>query len=117
MYWSALPVRANPTTIVNNVPFLLPRQFPEAHECKAVQATAFALMVYIQNNYFADSRPIMRWLQTMRNFNGGFSASQVRLGTLTFVVMCGGTVAGGSGFQARELGIVSCAACPTFQRG
>ena len=77
MYWSAEPVKANPTTIVNNVPFMLPREFPSAHECKAVQATAFALLVYIQNNRFTDSRPIMLWLQTMRNYDGGFATSQV----------------------------------------
>ena len=77
LYWSAQPVKTNPTEIINTVPQMSPREFPSAHECKAVQATAFALMVYIQNNRFTDSRPIMLWLQTMRNYDGGFATSQV----------------------------------------
>ena len=39
---------------------------------------AYALMVYIRNNWFKSSVPIMKWLQTMRNTDNGFCSTQVR---------------------------------------
>ena len=43
-----------------------------------VHVLAYALLVYIRNNWFVKSVPIMKWLQTMRNTDGGFGSTQVR---------------------------------------
>ena len=75
-YWSRDEIPRNPTRIDENIPYLFPREvWP--HEGSAVQATGYGLMVYLINNRLADSVPIMKWLQTMRNSIGGFASTRV----------------------------------------
>ena len=38
----------------------------------------YALMLYVWNDWYTEAIPIMRWLQTMRNVDGGFGSTQVR---------------------------------------
>ena len=55
---------------------LQPRE-PQAFEGSAVEATGYALMTYILNNRMREAEPIMRWLQTQRNVEGGFASTRV----------------------------------------
>ena len=75
-YWSAKPIPENPTRIHNTVPFVYPRLIYPT-EARAIEATSYALIVYLRNNLFTESKPIMKWLQTMRNYISGFSATRV----------------------------------------
>ena len=77
VYWSPEKIDGNPVEFINAVPYLYPRAMPPPYQAKAVQATAYGLMVYLRNNWFSASEPIMKWLQTQRDHMGGFSASQV----------------------------------------
>ncbi|KAI0217799.1 Alpha-2-macroglobulin-P [Lamellibrachia satsuma] len=74
-YWSAKPIPENPTRIHNTVPFVYPRLIYPT-EARAIEATSYALIVYLRNNLFTESKPIMKWLQTMRNYISGFSATR-----------------------------------------
>ncbi len=47
------------------------------NEAQAVEATSYALMIYLRKNRFKESLTIMRWLQTMRNTIGGFGSTHV----------------------------------------
>ena len=78
-YWSDKPIKANPTKIINTVPIMQARPTSPVYHAFAVHATAFALLVYLRNNWVDEALPIMKWLQTQRNFNGGFSAPEVRM--------------------------------------
>ena len=83
VYWSDKPVKINPTKIINTVPIMQARPTSPVYHAFAVHATAFALLVYLRNNWVVEARPVMKWLQTQRNFNGGFSAPEVRRGRVT----------------------------------
>ena len=85
-------------TTLNNIKYLQPRLYPTEYDTAAVQATAYALLVYIQNNLFVESKSIMLWLQTMRNVNNGFEASQVRSIVVVGVVGVGVRGCGGNGY-------------------
>ena len=63
---------------MQTVPYLQPRDFPTPHSATAVQATAYALLVYLRNDWFREAQPIMSWLQTQRDTPSGFISSQVR---------------------------------------
>ncbi|KAI0207911.1 Complement C3 [Lamellibrachia satsuma] len=76
VYWSDQPVETNPTRIINTIPYRLPRDSPPLYQSKAVEGTAYALMVYLHNNYQTEAMPIMKWLQTQRNFEAGFDGTQ-----------------------------------------
>ena len=76
VYWSPSPISEIRRETFNNVPFLHPRQ-DQTNDSVAVQATAYALLAYLRNNWYHDAIPIMKWLQTMRNTDGGFSSTQV----------------------------------------
>ena len=69
---------SNPTRIVNTVPYQLPRDTPMLFQSRAVEGTAYALMLYLRNNRLRDAVSIMKWLQTQRNYEGGFDSPQVR---------------------------------------
>ncbi|KAK2155359.1 hypothetical protein LSH36_242g07003 [Paralvinella palmiformis] len=43
---------------------------------KAIHGTAFALEVFLMNNYLEESVPIMKWLQTQRFYEQGFHGTQ-----------------------------------------
>ena len=44
----------------------------------AVTATSYGLMLYLDQNRYEESIPIMKWLQTQRNGMMKFSSTQVR---------------------------------------
>ena len=75
VYWSYIPIPENPIKILNGIYYLLPR---DAHpdEGRAIQATAYGLLVYLRNNKFEESIPIMKFLQTQRNTDSGFASTQ-----------------------------------------
>ena len=83
MYWSAEKIEPNPVEFINAVPYQKPRKTPPPHQAKAVQATAYALIVYLRNNRFGEAEPIMKWINTQRNHIGGFAASTASLNSLT----------------------------------
>lgn len=78
MYWSPEVIPPNPTEIVNTVPIQHPKPLALPHESKAIEATSYALMVYLMNNWYAESVPIMNWLQTRRSSHSGFDGVRVR---------------------------------------
>ncbi|KAK2182230.1 hypothetical protein NP493_362g02042 [Ridgeia piscesae] len=87
-YWSSMPIPINPTRIHNTVPFLYPRViYP--FEAKAIEATSYGLILYLREGRLEDSRPIMKWLQTMRNYVGGFSATRDSLVALQALAVYG----------------------------
>ncbi|ESO98375.1 hypothetical protein LOTGIDRAFT_231429 [Lottia gigantea] len=76
IYFADQKIQKNPTTIINTVRFLLPRQ-ELMNEGYAVQSTAYALMAHIKHSTVKYERDgMMRWLQTMRNSIGGFASTQ-----------------------------------------
>ena len=76
-YWSRQRIEPNEVSHIHTVLFLKPRRLTLQSEASAIQATAYALLVYIQNDLFVEAKPIMLWLQGMRNFQSGFEASLV----------------------------------------
>ena len=76
IYWSAEPIPPNSVNISNGHYYLYPRQ-GQPHEARAIQASAYGLMVYLLNNKYQESIPIMKFLQTQRNTDGGFASTQV----------------------------------------
>lgn len=73
----------NPSDFINTVRYLLPRT-ELMNDGYAVQSTAYALMAHIQHNGMGidtDTKiqrdSMMRWLNYMRNFIGGFASTQV----------------------------------------
>ena len=77
-----------PTRIVQNVQYLHPRELPTPYSARAVQATAYALLLYMRKDLFEDAQPIMRWLQTQRDTPSGFVALQVSLATVLAIDKC-----------------------------
>lgn len=75
----------NPSDFINTVRYLLPRT-ELMNDGYAVQSTAYALMAHIQHNGMGldtetkiQRDSMMRWLNYMRNFIGGFASTQVRI--------------------------------------
>lgn len=77
VYWSPEPVISADVLYQNQRPFILPR-LPGKYDAVAVEATAYALLVYIRYNGFLQDR-IVRWLNTMRTTDCAFISSQVPL--------------------------------------
>lgn len=44
-----------------------------------IETTAYALLTYIALGHHAQGLPIVKWLVSQRNPQGGFSSTQVRL--------------------------------------
>lgn len=44
-----------------------------------VEITAYALLTLVNNNQITDGLPIMKWLLSQQNENGGFQSTQVRM--------------------------------------
>lgn len=42
-----------------------------------VEMTAYALLTYLQKGLLEDGMPIMRWLVSQQNDEGGFASTQV----------------------------------------
>lgn len=43
-----------------------------------VEMTAYAMLTYLRRNMINDALPIMKWLVSQRNADGGFASTQVR---------------------------------------
>ena len=72
IYWSQNPVPVNGIMYENNRPFILPRQ-PSQHDARAVESTAYALMVRLARDGVGDfEERVVTWLNTMRMVEGGF---------------------------------------------
>jgi len=75
-------VPPNAQDLVNSIPRYWPR-LELMNDAYAVQSTAYALMAHININGTSTGMDrinrisMMRWLQTMRNYFGGFASSQV----------------------------------------
>ena len=50
VYWASVPIPPDPVEIVNTVPFQKPRPMPAEHSMTAIQATSYALLVYLLSN-------------------------------------------------------------------
>lgn len=74
VYWSPEPVVSAEILYQNQRPFILPR-LPGKYDAVAVEATAYALLVYIRYNGLLQDR-IVRWLNTMRTTDFAFISSQ-----------------------------------------
>ena len=75
VYWSPEPVVSAEILYQNQRPFILPR-LPGKYDAIAVEATAYALLVYIRYNGLLQDR-IVRWLNSMRSTDFAFVSSQV----------------------------------------
>lgn len=43
-----------------------------------VEMTSYVLLTYLQKNLVTDAIPLMKWLVTQRNSEGGFASTQVK---------------------------------------
>ena len=73
----------NPSDFVNTVRYLLPRT-ELRNDAYAVQSTAYAMMAHMKHNGTGvetatkiQRDSMMKWLNSMRNFIGGFASTQV----------------------------------------
>uniref|UniRef100_A0A0P5Q059 Macroglobulin complement-related protein n=1 Tax=Daphnia magna TaxID=35525 RepID=A0A0P5Q059_9CRUS len=72
VYWSREPVPSNPILYENQRPFLQPR-LPMHQDAVAVEATSYALLVYLARDGIGDLQErVVSWLNTMRMVDGGF---------------------------------------------
>ena len=76
MYWANEEIEPNPTKIVNTVHFMEPRG-DFINQEHANMATSYALMLYLANNEYEASKPIMKWLHTQHNDFMAWSSTQV----------------------------------------
>jgi CD109 antigen len=72
VYWSREPVPSNQILYENQRPFLQPR-LPMQQDAVAVEATSYALLVYLARDGIGDLQErVVTWLNTMRMVDGGF---------------------------------------------
>ena len=83
IYFSDTGMPENPSDFVNTVRYLLPRT-ELRNDAYAVQSTAYAMMAHMKHNGTGvetatkiQRDSMMKWLNSMRNFIGGFAATQV----------------------------------------
>ncbi|GFT53743.1 CD109 antigen [Nephila pilipes] len=74
VYWSPEPISSSEVLYQNQRPFTLPR-LPNKYDSIAVEATAYALLVYVRYNGVIIDQ-IVKWLNTMRTTDEGFLSSQ-----------------------------------------
>ncbi|XP_013794547.1 CD109 antigen-like [Limulus polyphemus] len=74
VYWSPEPIPPPEIVYQNQRPFIMPR-FPSKWDSVAVEATAYALMVYVRHGGIIQDQ-IVRWLNTMRRYDAGFISTQ-----------------------------------------
>jgi hypothetical protein len=79
VYWSPEKIAANPVEFINAIPYQKFRESSPPSQAKANQATGYALMVYLRNNWFRRSEPIMKWLNSQRNYFAAFDATTVSI--------------------------------------
>ncbi|XP_015919307.1 CD109 antigen [Parasteatoda tepidariorum] len=74
VYWSPDDIVSSEILYQNQRPFILPR-LPSKYDSVAVEATAYALLVYVRYNGIITDQ-IVKWLNTMRTTDEGFISSQ-----------------------------------------
>ncbi|XP_022256776.1 CD109 antigen-like [Limulus polyphemus] len=74
VYWSPEPIPPPEIVYQNQRPFIMPR-FPNKWDAVAVEATAYALMVYIRHGGIIQDQ-IVRWLNSMRLHDAAFISTQ-----------------------------------------
>ena len=57
------------------------------NEGYAVQASSYALLIYIQQNNYKDSVAIVKFLHSVRNTIGGFGGTQVSFLAIALCLM------------------------------
>ncbi|KAK3858623.1 hypothetical protein Pcinc_035182 [Petrolisthes cinctipes] len=73
IYWSRESIKTNTRVYENNQRNLLQPKFEEKWDSHAVEATSYALLVYlIRNGIDIDQERIVKWLNAMRMHDGGF---------------------------------------------
>lgn len=77
IYWSRTLVPVNDIVYENQRPFLQPR-LPNQQDSLAVEATSYALLVYLARDSIGDLHErVVSWLNTMRMVDGGFVSLHV----------------------------------------
>lgn len=77
VYWASQEWTPNPTTIINTVHYMQPRDdFVDLGH--AVIATSYALMLHLDHNELQASVPIMKWLLSQHMHFTVWSSTQVR---------------------------------------
>ena len=78
IYWSREPVQPNKRIHENNQRNLLQPKFEEEWDSHAVEATAYALLVYlIRDGIDMHQERIVKWLNGMRMHDAGFISTVV----------------------------------------
>lgn len=53
-----------------------------------IELTSYILMNYAMNNDVENGLPVLRWLTSQRNPNGGFASTQVRKRYISIIFIC-----------------------------
>ncbi|XP_037084851.1 CD109 antigen-like [Pollicipes pollicipes] len=73
IYWSPAPIETNRLTNENSQRNLLQPKLEQLYDTRAVETTAYALLVYlIRDGINIDQEKMVLWLNTMRLHDGGF---------------------------------------------
>jgi len=75
VYWANKKIPANDVNMVDTLPYYQPRKWYD-NEGEGVEATSYALMVYLRQKNHTMASPIMQWLQSMRNTYSGQASTQ-----------------------------------------
>lgn len=74
-YWGREKVPLPPFKMENQKPFLLPR-LPYKYDASNIEATAYALLVYVARQELLETESIMKWLNSQRLTDGGWASTQ-----------------------------------------
>lgn len=78
IYWSRKKIETNKRIRENNQRSLLQPKFEEEYDAHAIEATSYALLVYlIREGVTFDQNRIVDWLNAMRLHDGGFTSTVV----------------------------------------
>lgn len=72
------------TAQVNKRPGVFGKQYMKG-TASDVEMTSYALLTYVDQNKIAEALPVVKWLLTQRNRNGGFYSTQVQY-SLSFII-------------------------------
>lgn len=78
-YWGREVAPLPPFKMENQKPFLLPR-LPYKYDASNIEATAYALLVYVARQELLETEAIMKWLNSQRLTEGGWASTQVYSG-------------------------------------
>lgn len=79
IYWGRDAVPLPPTKLENQKSYLLPR-LPYKYDSMNIEATAYALLVYVPRRQEDVLDGIVKWLNTQRLQDGGWASTQVNCG-------------------------------------